>query len=39
MHDLLLGKNDRWVWNGSAYVDTRPAPAVDVRHSKHKTAR
>jgi hypothetical protein len=31
MHDLLVGKNDRWVWNGSAYADTLPAPQVDLR--------
>ena len=32
MHDLLVGKADRWIWNGSDYADTLPAPAaVDLR--------
>lgn len=31
MHDLLIGKNDRWVWKGQTYVDTLPAPQVDLR--------
>ncbi len=31
MHDLLVGKNDRWVWNGRVYADTQPAPQVDLR--------
>jgi hypothetical protein len=31
MHDLLVGKNDRWVWKGHAYADTQPAPQVDLR--------
>ncbi len=31
MHDLLVGKNDRWVWKGHAYADTLPAPQVDLR--------
>ena len=31
MHDLLVGKGDRWVWNGRAYADTLPAPQVDLR--------
>jgi hypothetical protein len=34
MHDLLVGKNDRWVWNGRAYADTLPAPNVDLRPRK-----
>ena len=41
MHDLLVGKNDRWVWNGRAYADTLPAPQVDLRprapHGTHVT--
>ena len=31
MHDLLVGKSDRWVWNGRVYADTLPAPQVDLR--------
>ncbi len=31
MHDLLVGKNDRWVWKTNAYADTLPAPQVDLR--------
>ena len=31
MHDLLVGKGDRWIWNGRTYADTLPAPAVDLR--------
>jgi hypothetical protein len=38
MHDLTVDGHDRWVWNGTAYVDTLPAPAVDLRHSRKKTA-
>lgn len=30
MRDLLVGQ-ERYVWNGTRYVDVRPAPAVDVR--------
>lgn len=30
MRDLLVGQ-ERYVWNGTRYVDARPAPAVDVR--------
>jgi hypothetical protein len=29
MHDLLVHGTDRWVWNGTAYIDTLPAPKVD----------
>ncbi len=31
MHDLLVGGDDRWAWNGHAYADTIPAPQVDLR--------
>jgi hypothetical protein len=31
MHDLVVGKADRWVWNGHIYADTQPAPQVDLR--------
>ena len=30
MRDLLVGQ-ERYVWNGTRYVDVRPAPVVDVR--------
>ena len=41
MHDLLVGKADRWVWNGHVYRDTQPAPQVDLRprQPKPKTKR
>ena len=39
MHDLLVGKNDRWVWKGSAYADTLPAPQVDLRPHRPRPAR
>jgi hypothetical protein len=29
MHDLLVGKNDRWVWDGHVYQDTLAAPPLD----------
>ena len=31
MHDLVVNKSDRWVWNGQTYADTLPAPQVDLR--------
>ena len=31
MHDLLIGRNDRWAWNGRVYADTIAAPQVDLR--------
>ena len=30
MHDLLVHGTDRWVWNGTAYADTLPAPKIDL---------
>jgi hypothetical protein len=36
MHDLMLHAGDRWVWNGSAYIDTLPTPAIDLRHSSKR---
>ena len=40
MHDLLVGKDDRWVWNGRVYADTLPAPQVDLRpHHPHPARR
>jgi len=34
MHDLLIGTNDRWTWDGNAYKDTMPtAPIGDLRQS------
>ena len=31
MHDLVVNKTDRWVWNGRTYADTLPVPQVDLR--------
>ena len=31
MHDLVVNKTDRWIWSGEAYLDTLPAPQVDLR--------
>jgi hypothetical protein len=28
MHDLLVHAHDRFVWNGTSYVDTLPVPGV-----------
>ena len=36
MHDLLVHTRDRWIWNGASYVDTLPAPAVDLRDTTPK---
>ncbi len=36
MYDLLVHGRDRWVWNGTAYADTLPDPAVDLLHSVRK---
>lgn len=33
VRDLVVHERDRWVWNGAAFVDSRPAPAVDLRTS------
>ncbi len=33
MADLLVDGDDRWVWDGQAYADTVPAPALDLRKS------
>lgn len=30
MHDLLVRAHDRWIWNGTSYADTLPAPTVDL---------
>ena len=38
MHDLVVNKTDRWVWNGQAYDDTLPAPQVDLRPHHGRTA-
>ncbi|TWB08527.1 hypothetical protein [Gluconacetobacter diazotrophicus] len=29
MHDLIINGTDRWVWNGTTYRDTMPAPPAD----------
>ncbi|ARW17053.1 hypothetical protein S101446_01936 [Komagataeibacter europaeus] len=26
MHDLLVDETDRWIWNGTTYIDTQAAP-------------
>ncbi len=31
MHDLVVDRGDRWVWTGTRYTDTLPAPQVDLR--------
>lgn len=31
MHDLIVGEGTRYVWNGAAYADARPAPNVNLR--------
>lgn len=28
VHDLLVHRKDRWVWNGRAYADTLPVPPI-----------
>jgi hypothetical protein len=37
MHDLLVGRHDRWVWTGFRYADTRPAPALHIRRNPRAT--
>jgi hypothetical protein len=39
MRDLIVNDHDRWVWNGSAYANTRPAPAVNLAPRKGRGAR
>lgn len=39
MHDLLVHVHDRWIWNGTSYVDTLPAPTVDLRDTTPKGAK
>jgi hypothetical protein len=31
MHDLLVHGTDRWVWDGSTYTDTLPAPRLNLK--------
>ena len=34
MHDLMIGKDDRWTWDGSVYQDSLAAPPLtDLRRS------
>ena len=34
MHDLLVGRNDRWIWDGLVYQDSLAAPPLnDLRRS------
>ena len=28
MHDLMVGRNDRWIWDGHVYQDSLAAPAL-----------
>jgi hypothetical protein len=30
LRDLIVGKDDRWIWNGKTYVDTRSAPDIRI---------
>lgn len=32
MHDLLVGRNDRWIWDGNQYQDTLSAPPLPNIH-------
>jgi hypothetical protein len=36
MRDLIVNGSDRWVWNGRAYVNSRPAPPPPVSLQKKK---
>lgn len=29
MHDLMIGRNDRWIWDGNVYQDSLAAPPLD----------
>ena len=29
MHDLLVGRNDRWIWDGRVYQDSLKAPPLE----------
>lgn len=31
MRDILAGEGARYVWNGTAYADTRPAPNISLQ--------
>ncbi len=31
LHDLIVNNRSRWIWNGKAYVDTRPGPALNLK--------
>jgi len=42
IHDLMVGEHDRWVWSGSSYRDTLPAPPIgNLKRSveRHQAAR
>jgi hypothetical protein len=34
MHDLLINRYDRWIWDGSTYADTDPAPEINLQPRK-----
>ena len=41
MHDLMVGRNDRWIWDGHVYQDSLAAPPlVNLRRSvaQHRAA-
>ena len=41
VHDLLVGKNDRWIWDGHVYQDSLSAPPLgDLKRSveQHRAA-
>ena len=41
LHDLLVGKNDRWIWDGTVYQDSLSAPPLeDLKRSveQHRAA-
>jgi hypothetical protein len=38
MHDLVVSGSDRWEWNGRAYIDTLPAPQVNL-HPRHRVVK
>jgi hypothetical protein len=34
MHDLVVNRQDRWIWDGASYIDTSPAPVLNLRPRK-----
>jgi hypothetical protein len=31
MRDLIVNDKNRWIWNGKAYADSRPAPEINLK--------